>query len=185
MSAETYGDGPRPAGRRALVRYALGWLVPATVIVLAALLLLRDGEETVAVPVVEQTELTSAADRAGCVLRRGVRDRGVVPVDGPPARPAEPRFHDRPPPDGALVGALRRGVVVIHYAPSLPDDDVDQLRAVQESAPKGTLVTPNDRMGYRVAVTAYHRVLACRRFDDRTAEALQLFRGRYVGFGPD
>jgi hypothetical protein len=155
------------------------------VVVAAALLLLRDGEETVAVPVVEQTELTSAATRAGCVLRRNVRDRGVVPVDGPPARPAEPRFYDRPPAAGALVGALRRGVVVIHYAPTLPDGDVEQLRTLQESVPRGTLVTPNDRMHYRLAVTAYHRVLACDRFDDRTADAVQLFRGRYVGSGPD
>jgi Protein of unknown function (DUF3105) len=185
MPTGSHGDGLKPAGRKALVAYALGWVVPAAVIVGTALAILHDGEETVALPPVQETELTSAAFDAGCVLRRGRSARGSVPVDGGPAQPAKPGVYDATPSTPALVAAMRRGVVIIHYAPDLPETDVEQLRTVQESAPKGTLVTPNEHMPYRVAVTAYRRLLGCDRFDGQTADALQLFRGRYVGAGPD
>ncbi len=86
-----------------------------------------------------------------------------------------------------LTAALRRGVIVISYR----KDTVDagrraQLRALQTAVPDGTIVTPDvSGMRYEVAVAAYRRLLGCGRFTDATIDAIRLFRGRYLGTGPE
>ena len=40
-------------------------------------------------------------------------------------------------------------------------------------------------MRYEVAVAAYRRLLGCTRFTDAAIDAIRLFRGRYIGIGPD
>jgi len=149
--------------------------------------LLRLGrEEEVSLPPVRQTELTEAATAAGCELRgnRPADPRGPA-VDGPRAAPAAPGVYSRPVSGGALVGAIRRGTIVIHYRPPLAEDRVDQLEELQKAVPVGTIVTPNEGMRYVLAVTAWRRLLGCRRFDGGTVDAIRLFRGRFIGSGPD
>jgi hypothetical protein len=46
-------------------------------------------------------------------------------------------------------------------------------------------VTPNEDMPYLVAVVTWRRLLGCRTVSDVTTDAVQLFRGRYLGSGPD
>jgi chloramphenicol 3-O-phosphotransferase len=85
-----------------------------------------------------------------------------------------------------LAAAVRRGLVVISYRAGLARKRVEQLRALQSVAPQGTIVTPDDaRARGEILVAAYRRLLACPRFTDVALDALRLFRGRYIGIGPD
>jgi hypothetical protein len=178
-------DRPRRWPRGGLARYAAGWLVAGA---LAALLLVvvLDGEDTVDLPPVRQVELVDAARIGGCRLE-SARGRPLnPPVEGGPAAPAAPGVYDTSPSDAMLVAALRRGRVVIHYRPGLPGERVEELERLQAAVPDGTLVVPNATdMPYELAVTAWRRLLGCERFTDAVLDAVRLFRGRFIGSGPD
>jgi len=175
-----------PAGGRGLLVYVVGWALTGAVVALVIVGVLRGGDDEVSLPPVRETELTRAATRSGCSLRSGVRPARERPlVDGTAGAPARAGFYDRPLPPPGIVGALRRGVVVISYRPSLDEDARAQLRELQQAVPNGTVVVPDDRMPFAVAITAFRRLLGCPRLEPRTLDALRLFRGRYVGSGPD
>jgi len=177
-----------PAGRRALLGYAFAWAAAGALVaglLLAALAGRDGGEGTVALPPVRETELVRAAERAGCELRRGSGGDEQPPVDGPRGAPARPGSYDRPLPVPALVGALARGTVVISHRPDLPPERRALLEALQRAVPDGTIVAPNPRMRFLVAISAWRRRLGCRALDARTLDALRLFRGRFLGAGPD
>ncbi|MDP9385056.1 MAG: DUF3105 domain-containing protein [Actinomycetota bacterium] len=172
---------------RAVLRYAAGWLVAGLAAVGLAFALLRlGGDEEVSLPPVRQTDFTEAAVAAGCELR-GDRpaQRLAPPVVGPRAAPARPGVYSRPLSSRALIGAMRMGTVVIHYRPPLSEDRVEQLQKLQQAVPVGTIVAPYDGMRYALAVTAWRRLLGCRRFAGATIDAVRLFRGRFIGSGPD
>lgn len=91
----------------------------------------------------------------------------------------------------ALLGggddaALRRGVIVIQHRRDLPEAVVEELRTLQEVVPPGTIVTPG-RVASEdaVAVLAWHGLLTCRRHSPGAVDAIRLFRGRFIGSGPD
>lgn len=166
---------------RAVVVYAAVWAA-LTAVVAFAVTSAVDGDESVTLPPVRAIDMTAAARIAGCEIRRGDRVDASVPVSGPlDGAPARPGFYDDSPPPDALVEALRRGVIVIHYRRDLPAKRVDELRVVQRAVPSGTIVTPNDGMRHAVAVAAWRRLLSCTRMTDETLDALRLFRGRYIG----
>jgi hypothetical protein len=175
--------------RFALAAYVAVWLLAAGVVAALAIVALDGGEpKTVAVPPIEETELGRAAYTAGCELRRAkpaehLNPPVVGPASGDAARGG---FYDRAPDEHALVSALRKGVIVIQFRADLDGDRVDELRDLQEALPTGTIVAPNETgMPYEVAVTAYRRLLGCEHLTDASLDAVQLFRGRYVGSGPD
>lgn len=180
---------PRAGSRLALLGYTAAWLVAAAAIAVLTVVLLHGSDpDEVSVPPVRETELTSAAREARCQLvhaeRRGERLNPAV--DGPAATPAAPGVYEQPPSTAALVGALRRGVVVIQVGSAAPDGTVDRLAELQRALPEGTIVTPAaPGMPFAIAVTAYRRLLGCARYTPRTLDAVQLFRGRFVGTGPD
>lgn len=180
--------GPAPS-RRAVAVYMAGWVAAAALVAVLAALILDDGEpDRVSLPPVEETELDVAARAAGCQLRRERRgDRLNPPVSGAAAAtPAKAGVYEEAPDIRSLVAALRRGVIVIHVRGDLDEPWSDDLRSIQAAAPNGTIVTPNETgMRFEVGVTAYRRLLACQRLSDDSIEAMQLFRGRYLGSGPD
>jgi hypothetical protein len=76
-------------------------------------------------------------------------------------------------------------VIVVQFR-DLESDDVDLLHDFQQALPDGTIVVPNDTdMPFAVAVTAYRRLLGCTELNQSSVDAIQLFRGRFVGSGPD
>jgi len=159
-------------------------------VVAGATLALIDGpdREKVEVPPVREIELGRAARLAGCELRRAPRGEALdPPVDGYGRdRAARAGYYENAPETGSLNAALRDGIVVIQFRDGLDDQSVDELRTIQEAVPAGTILTPNATgMPYEVVVTAYRRLLGCRELTDVAVDAIQLFRGRWIGSGPN
>jgi hypothetical protein len=137
---------------------------------------------------VRETELGTAAGQGRCQLRTAsAGEQFNPPVDGPAgSRPARPGYYEEPIASAALTAALRQGIVVIQFRAGLDDKWLEALEALQAAVPEGTIVAPNEtRMPFELAVMAYRRLLGCPRFTDDALDAVQLFRGRFVGSGPD
>lgn len=178
-----------PGGGSGLLRYVFVWVLAGAALVAVAAALLRPGSEDdpVSLPPVREVGLAPAARAAGCELRTPRTTTAFNPVaEGPRGSPARPGVYDPAPPASAIVAALRRGVIVIQYRPGIDDEYLDLLEDIQRSVPEGTIVAPNEtRMPYEIAVTGWRRLLGCRRATERTLDAMRLFRGRYLGRGPD
>lgn len=175
------------ADRGPLLRYVAGWLAAGSVLVVLVFTLLpREGGDEVPLPPVRQTELSEAARAAGCELRAQGRRPILRPaVSGPRGTAARPGVYSRMVDPRALIGAVRVGTIVIHHRPALGDGTLDRLRTIQRAVPAGTILAPQADMPYLVAVTGWRRLLGCRRVDAATFDAIRLFRGRFIGSGPD
>jgi hypothetical protein len=178
----------RHGSRLATLVYAASWLVAATAIIAGLLVVLgTDEPNEVSLPPVQETELARAARSAGCELRRARAGEQLNPpvVGGTGATPAPAGFYEEPLDPVSLLAAQRSGVIVVQFR-DLESDDVDLLHEFQEAVPDGTIVVPNDTgMPFAVAVTAYRRLLGCSELNQSSVDAIQLFRGRFVGSGPD
>jgi hypothetical protein len=172
----------------ALGRYALLWVLAVAPVVVVTGLLAGGPDRVAAVDPV-----TLAARQAGCVVRMdaggATADRLDVmqpPTFGPPSVPAAAGVYSRAPRTEAVVGSLRRGVVVLQYRSGTPRRTVDELRRLVVVAPFESIVTP-DRTGmrYAVAATAWGRLLGCPRAGPYTLTAVRAFALRYRGRGPD
>jgi len=186
MRAWRQGQRGSARARAATAAYVAVWLAAAAIVAVGVLAVLDgDGEEEVSLPPIQETELDASARRAGCELRRARPGERLDPVvDGLAASQAAPAgFHEEVLDTASLVAAMRRGVVVIHFRSDVDADRVDDLRRIQESAPNGTIVTPNSTMPFEVAATAFRRLLGCSKANDASIEALLLFRGRFLGSG--
>ena len=177
----------RPGGPSALLRYALVWIVGGAVVA-AMLVLLVDGPDDPQIVPLRETQLEEAAREARCSLR-AARNGEMLdpPVDGPfTDPPLRPGVYDEPERPEPAVAALRRGSIVVYYRDGVDDAWVEKLREYQRAVPDGTIVLPDDGgTRYEVAATAWRRLLSCSRVTDDAVEALQLFRGRFIGQGPD
>ena len=177
-----------PAPRGAAVAYAVAWLVAAGIVVGIVFAIFGNGDETVSLPPIRETELTDAASNSRCELRTDGRgERLNPPVNGPAGgRAAQPGVYDKPVATAELTAALRRGIIVIQFRADLDDDVVKALKTLQEAVPEGTIVAP-DGTGMRFDVTAlaYRRLLGCPRFSTASLDAIRLFQGRFLGSGPD
>jgi hypothetical protein len=176
----------RPAASsRAVARYAVAWL-GAGALVAALFFAARPAERGTQLPPVRQIQLERAARTAGCEIRRGdAAALLIAPTPPGSIRAATPGAYDRPVRPDALSAAVRRGLVVIQYRPGVARAVLDQLTAVQSVVPKGTILAPSaTAMPFEVAVSAWRRLLGCRRFGRSTIDAVRLFRGRFLGSGP-
>lgn len=180
---------PRGGAARAIARYGLFCLAVGAAVTGLVLALVGgfDRDMTASLPPVRETQLVRAVQLGDCELRRARGPERLRPsVDGPrTAAAALPRVYDEAPPAERLTAALRAGMIVIHYRPGLPDERLAQLRTLQTLVPRGTILTPDAGMRFEVAVAAYRRLLGCTRFTDAAIDAIRLFRGRYIGIGPD
>ena len=175
-----------PPHRRALLRYVGLWLAAGAAVAALGLQLLRGAGDEVSLPPVRETELVSASTAARCELRRESAEGVLQPAaSGRAGSASRPGIYEQTPPQPALIGAIRRGIIVIHYRPSLDEEQIEQLQRVQEAVPLATIVTPNENMPFAEAVTAWRRLLGCHSFRAASVDAIRFFRGRYIGSGPD
>ena len=137
--------------------------------------------------------LVVAAERAGCVLRTdaggapaSMVDVSKPPTFGPARAAAAGGVYTARLPVEQIVGALRRGAVVVQYRGSLDGRARAALRLAVSDAP-GVIVAPDGSgMPYRIAATAWRRVLGCPSLDADALSALRAFRDRYHGvLGPE
>ncbi|QEC48285.1 DUF3105 domain-containing protein [Baekduia soli] len=172
----------RPGG---LPFYIAAWLgAGAAVVVAAALILDRGGAPatSVSLPPVHERELGAAARKAGCTV---AGRRRTLSGDAVAAQAARPGIYTRPVSDGARERSVRAGIIVVEYRPDASDGERNRLGDLQRSMPAGTVLAPSAALrANQLSVTTYGRQLRCREITPRALEALQLFRGRYLGSGP-
>lgn len=188
MASDNTRRGGRAARLPAIAGYALFCIAIGAAVTGLMVFALGAGDRDAgtALPPLRETQLVKAVQAGGCELRRTGGAELARPADGRAAAPADPRVYEDAPPREQLTAALRRGVIVISYRDGLNPDRLEQLRALQSVVPGGTIVAPGaSGMRYAVAAAAYRRLLGCQRFDDAVIDAIRLFRGRYVGTGPD
>jgi hypothetical protein len=173
--------------RRALVRYAATWLVAGVAVALLVVGVLRqtDGQPGPRRAVDALAHVTAS----GCVLedpRGRPADVSRPPVAGPPGRPVGDGLYSRPIARRRLIGALRRGVVVIQYEQRLAATDVGRLHtAFADPLPRRIVAPDGTGMTFKVAGTAWGRVIGCSKLDAGVIDALQRIAERYAGHGPD
>jgi hypothetical protein len=155
-------------------------------------------------PEVKVANLKEAAKKAGCVLRRHLKDEGHTHI-APTA--ATPDYKTNPPTsgnhveapyqqaDGAysempgeifIVHSLEHGRMEIQYSPDLPEENQLELKGVFDTMYGGTLLFPNDNMDYEVAATTWTNLIGCPEYKGAiTLDAIRDFGkatwGRYGG----
>ncbi|HYP56234.1 MAG TPA: DUF3105 domain-containing protein [Solirubrobacterales bacterium] len=163
----------------------------------------REGAELAAA---KETDLTKAAQEAGCVVKLELRDEGkshLPPTATPPpygTNPPTSGNHAESPyqqADGAysempdeifLVHSLEHGRMEIQYSPDLSEDEQLELKGLYEEMYGGTLLFPNDKMTYAVAATTWTNLIGCPDYKGQaTLDAIRAFGrktwGRYGGEG--
>jgi hypothetical protein len=176
-----------PRTPRSVALYAAGWLAAAAAVVATVVMLSRRDTPAIGVPPLIETRLAVAARHAGCrLLGPRSAERARLPVTGlsrARAIPAGVYVHRLPV--GAVLAAIRRGIVAIEFGGQLPDASLDELKAAQALVPNGTILAPGGpAMPYTVAERAYRHALACPRFTSRTLDALRLSCDCFLGTGP-
>jgi Protein of unknown function (DUF3105) len=177
-----------------LARYVLLWTAAAAVVVLVVLGVIRALDDAGRPREMEHPAsagVLATARAAGCSYARieGPAERAPSspPVVGDVrVGPALDGAYVQAPPVGSLVAALERGRVVIQYREPLPARERALLERLYDIDRAAVILTP-DQTGIDgvVAATAWRRVLACPRIDARALRALDAFRDRFRGRGPE
>jgi hypothetical protein len=161
---------------------AAGGAVAAVVVALAG----GDGPahrahaHAVPAPPVREVALGDAMRNAGCDVRRSAR--AATPSAGATVAPG---IYRRPVTAAQRRRVVRAGVVVIEYRHGVDATSLARLMSVQRAAPNGTVLAPSAVLREdAVSVTTFGRQLRCPSITASSFDALQLFRGRYVGSGP-
>lgn len=193
MARRSWSIRGRP-NRWAIGRYTAGWVLAAAAVVVAVALLFRGGgPEPEPVEDAQRARLVVAAERAGCVLRTDAGGAPATRVDvsrpptfGPSSEAAPGGVYTSRLPTGEIIGALRRGAIVVQYRGTLDPRARAALRLALSGAPQVIVVPDGSGMPYQVAATAWRRVLGCPSVNARALTALQAFRDRYLGvLGPE
>jgi len=174
---------------RAIVRYALGWLAAGLAVAALAVVALNATDAQPERRAARPQDPSGAVLASHCVLRRPGIDAPAStrpPVSGPPAPAAPAGVYVAAPPMRELIGALRRGSVVLQYRRTLSTRVVEALRRGVKAIGTRTILTPDaSGMRFVIAITAWGRLLGCDRVDGRVLAALKEFAQRNVGRGPD
>jgi Protein of unknown function (DUF3105) len=169
--------------------------------------LLPDGGS---VPDVKTTDLSQAADAAGCEMKSfkaTSRDHTGNPTEkiryssNPPTSgkhyqfPADDGAYGKAPQDSEVVHAEEHGRVIIWFKPSLPESTRADLKALfDDQNGYQLLLVPRSNMSYQVAATAWNsapeplgtgRLLGCPSVRAETWDALQDFIEENRGNGPE
>jgi hypothetical protein len=143
------------------------------------------------------TDLAKAASVAGAVLDN-------PPIEGRTHVTGKVKYRTNPPtsgnhypipqPDGVytqmppfthLVHTLEHGRVEIQYNPSIGAKRIAQLGGLYNEDPQYTLLFPDTKMPYEVAVTAWGHLAGCKKVTDATFDVIRDFKRRYMGTAPE
>lgn len=181
-------SSPSPARRNGLATYALAWLGAGTLVAVGVVALAGDDERPATraraivpaplAPPVREVQLGDAMRNAGCDVERTATRAatGAVPPAGVYRRGLSADERRR---------VARAGLAVIEYAPGATGATRAHLVAIQRAAPTGTVLAPRPTLpGGTVTVTTFGRRLRCPAASAPALDAVQLYRGRYLGSGP-
>ena len=162
-----------------------------------------------AIPARQETDLATAAKKAGCVFKtfpsegreHFADDKGINKnyKTNPPTSgehrptPAEDGIYatGNEPDKENWVHTLEHGRIEFQYAPGTPQKRIDQLETLYAEPFKGStgyhqMVFQNDtNMPFEVAAVAWTHYVGCKKFTDETFDALRAFRERFVDKGPE
>jgi hypothetical protein len=161
----------------------------------------RDGPEP---SPLQEADLTTAAEAAGCELREDLRIEGRThltpgsptpkyrtnpPTSGdhiePPLQQADGAYID-PPDQINVVHSLEHGRLAIEYSPTLAEDAQLELRGLYDTLYGGALLFPNPDMPYDVAAVTWGNLLGCDTYEGaRTLDAIRLFGLERWGTAPE
>lgn len=153
-------------------------------------------------PPLEQGDLETAAEEAGCDLQLDLSEEGSTHLE---SREDAPKYETDPPTsgdhwpaqlaDGAFsehpdpiysVHSLEHGRIALQYSPELSEKEQLELKGLFDESPEGMLFFPNPDMEHEVAATAWTQLLACDTYKGRAAiDAIRDFRDIYRGQGPE
>ena len=153
-----------------------------------------DEREGTPPPPPKETDMVKAARKADCLLLPNLRDEGDEEV--PPNSPS-PRYeadipssgpHVAPPhqqADGAyllppepieFVASLDHGRMEIQYSPDLSEDVQLEIKGLYDTMYGGTLLFPNEDMGFAVAATTWTGMIGCSVWEGATTlDAIRAF----------
>jgi hypothetical protein len=163
-----------------------------------------DEREGIPPPPARVSDLQTAAQQAGCVLRRNLRDEGhahLAPDAAPPSYDTNPPssgdHNEVPQADGAYgapvpapnyLHSLEHGRLAIQYSPELGQGDQLELKGLYDTMYGGALLFPNGEMPFEVAATTWTNLLGCKTYEGAiTLDAIRAFGnatwGRFGGEG--
>jgi hypothetical protein len=142
-------------------------------------------------------DLQQAAKAAGCILLN-------PPIEGRTHVTGKVKYHTNPPTSGNhypipqddgvykqtppfthLVHTLEHGRIEIQYKSSIDPKRIAQLGGLYNADKSYTVLFPNSKMPYRVAVTAWGHLAGCKKVNDATFDLIRDFKRRYLGTGPE
>lgn len=80
-----------------------------------------------------------------------------------------------------LIHSLEHGYVILYYN-GIPQDQIDQLVAIQRSDPFKMIVAPYPNMPYKVALTAWTHLQTCEGVNE---QAIRSFTAQFRNQGPE
>jgi hypothetical protein len=150
------------------------------------------------IPQAAEFDLKAAARAADCQLEDPPNE-GADHVETDVTYRANPptsgNHHPVPTEDGAYTSApktensvhsLEHGRVNIQFSPDLPQQQIDQLKALFDEDSYHMLLYPNGTdMPYQVAATTWDHALVCKKFSPQVFDAIRAFKDQYRDQGPE
>ena len=99
--------------------------------------------------------------------------------------PQEDGVYKQTPPFTHLVHTLEHGRIEIQYKPPISQKRLAQLGGLYNEDRSYTLLFPNAKMPYVLAVTAWGHMAGCKRLNDSTFDLIRDFKRRYQGTAPE
>jgi hypothetical protein len=88
--------------------------------------------------------------------------------------------YEQPVPEGLFVHAMEHGHVVIHYAPDVPQPEVDALTGLAKRHGNDVILAPYPSLDDGIALTAWGRIDHLGRYDEQRITAfIDRLAGRY------
>jgi Protein of unknown function (DUF3105) len=161
-------------------------------------------DSSVKLPVRKETDLTKAAQAAGCVVKS-------FPLEGREHTTSKVTYHTNPPtsgnhnpnpsddgyyPNGAPpkernVHALEHGRIELQWKPGTPQNVINTLLAIFNEPLKGKsgyhqlLFENNTGMPFEVAAASWQHYLGCPKWNANVIDAIRSYREQFVDKGPE